>query len=100
MLNLVNKSPFERLAMESCLRVAPKGSAIVFLEDGVYAVTKGTAAAAKIQAAAEGSAIYVLGPDLDARGVDRERVMDGVTEIDYGGFVDLVVEHGTPQSWL
>jgi tRNA 2-thiouridine synthesizing protein B len=27
-------------------------------------------------------------------------VIDGVTTIDYGGFVDLVAEHNACQSWL
>jgi len=27
-------------------------------------------------------------------------VMDGVRLVDYEGFVDLVVEHNTVQSWL
>jgi tRNA 2-thiouridine synthesizing protein B len=30
----------------------------------------------------------------------RDRVMDGIRLVDYAGFVDLVVEHGTVQSWL
>ncbi len=38
-------------------------------------------------------------PDLEARGI-ADRVMDGVTMVDYGGFVDLVAEHKTSQSWL
>jgi tRNA 2-thiouridine synthesizing protein B len=29
-----------------------------------------------------------------------DRVMDGVTLVDYGGFVDLVASHPTCQSWL
>ena len=43
--------------------------------------------------------VYALGPDLDARGMG-DRVMDGVTTVDYGGFVDLVTEHKNCQSWL
>ena len=33
--------------------------------------------------------VYVLGPDLDARGM-TDRLIEGVTSVDYGGFVDLV----------
>jgi tRNA 2-thiouridine synthesizing protein B len=40
-----------------------------------------------------------LKPDLEARGM-AERVLEGVTLVDYGGFVDLVTEHTTCQSWL
>jgi tRNA 2-thiouridine synthesizing protein B len=38
-------------------------------------------------------------PDLQARGV-ADRLIDGVSAVDYEGFVDLVVEHKNSQSWL
>lgn len=99
MLHIVNKSATERGSLESCLTLAKKGSAILLIEDAVYAATKGGAAAAKIQAAAADVKIFALGPDLAARGM-AGRVLDGVNVVDYGGFVDLVAEHGTCQSWL
>jgi tRNA 2-thiouridine synthesizing protein B len=43
--------------------------------------------------------IYAMGPDMEARGM-AGRVLDGVKLVDYGGFVDLVTEHSTCQSWL
>ncbi len=99
MLHIVNKSATERSSLESCLRMATKGSAVLLIEDAVYAVTKGNAAAAKIQAASADLTIYALGPDLAARGM-AGRVLDGVNVVDYGGFVDLVTEHNNCQSWL
>jgi tRNA 2-thiouridine synthesizing protein B len=36
---------------------------------------------------------------MDARGVTA-KLIDGVTLVDYGGFVDLTVEHSTSHSWL
>ena len=100
MLHCVNKSPFERGAMDSCLRLAQKGSPILLYEDGVYAAQAGTAITERIKAAAKDHTIYVLGPDLRARGIDDAHLVEGVTVVDYGGFVDLVVEHGPTQSWL
>ncbi len=38
MLHTVNKSPFEKTSLDSCLRFAQEGSAILLLEDGVYAL--------------------------------------------------------------
>ena len=29
-----------------------------------------------------------------------DRLIDGVTAVDYGGFVDLVASHPNCQSWL
>lgn len=99
MLHIVNKSATERTALDSALRLAAKGSAVLLIEDAVYAATKGGAAAAKIQSAMADVQIYALGPDLEARGV-AGRVLDGVKIVDYGGFVDLVTEHNACQSWL
>jgi tRNA 2-thiouridine synthesizing protein B len=36
---------------------------------------------------------------VQARGM-AARLVDGVTPIDYAGFVDLVAEHSNNQSWL
>jgi tRNA 2-thiouridine synthesizing protein B len=79
--------------------MATKGSAVLLIEDAVYAATEGSVAAAKIKAAMADLQIYALGPDLDARGMSA-RVLDGVKVVDYGGFVDLVTEHNSCQSWL
>lgn len=99
MLHIVNKSPFEKRSLDSCLRIASKESAILLIEDGVYAVTKGNALESKIQKAMQDKKVYALAPDLEARGMQNS-VMDGVNLVDYGGFVDLVVEHNSVQSWL
>ena len=99
MLHIVNKSPLERNAFDSCLRLATKGSAVLLIEDAVYAATKGTAAAAKLQTAMADLKVYVLAPDMEARGM-AGRVLEGVNLVDYGGFVDLVAEHNNCQSWL
>jgi len=100
MLHTVNKSPFERNNLDTCFRLSVKGSPILLLEDGVLAATKGTSVSDKVAAAASDHPMFVMGPDLQARGISDEDVADGITVIDYGGFVDLVVEHGTVQSWL
>ena len=100
MLHTVNKSPFERSTLESCLRLACKGSAILLIEDGVYAAQKNTAVSGKIEAAAKNFDVFVLGPDLKARGIDESGLIAGIAVVGYGGFVDLVAERGTVQSWL
>ncbi len=100
MIHTVNKSPFERNSFDSCLRLSLKGSPILLLEDGVYAATSGTSVSDKVAAAAKDHPLYVMGPDLQARGIAEDKILDGITVVDYGGFVDLVVEHGTVQSWL
>lgn len=100
MLHTVNKSPFERNALKSCLRLAKKGSDILLMEDGVYAALGNTASSADVEANKQNFSFYVLGPDIEARGLNESPLIDGITVIDYGGFVDLVAENESVQSWL
>ncbi len=100
MLHTVNKSPFERGALESCVRLATKGSSVILIEDGVYGATKGTTASSMVENAMKDLSFFVLGSDLKARGVDESRLIDGVTVVDYSGFVKLSVENDKVQSWL
>jgi len=98
MLHIINKSPLEKNSLETCLAVAQDGGIVLLIEDAVYAATRGNTAAAKLTAAQDRLKICVLGPDLEARGL-ADRLIEGVTSIDYGGFVDLAAEHKS-QSWL
>ncbi|OGI56708.1 MAG: sulfurtransferase TusB [Candidatus Muproteobacteria bacterium RBG_19FT_COMBO_61_10] len=99
MLHTVNKSPFDRNSLESCLKHAKKGAAILLIEDGIYGALKGTAVSKKVEEALKKVSIYALYPDIEARGM-QDRALDGIKLIDYSGFVDLVAEHNTVQSWL
>jgi len=98
-LHTVNKSPFEHNTLETCLKFARKGAAVLLIEDGVYAAARDTAVSGQVKEAMQRVAIFALAPDVEARGM-KDRVMDGVRLVDYGGFVDLVAEHNAVQSWL
>lgn len=101
MLHTVNKSPFERNSLETCLRFARKGHAILLYEDGIYAAIKGTTFDSKVTAAITDCKVYVLVPDLEARGMRMDNVIAGIQPVeDYAGFVDLVVENNPVQAWL
>jgi tRNA 2-thiouridine synthesizing protein B len=99
MLHIVNKSPLERNTLDSCLAAAQPGAAVLLIEDGVYAATRGNAVVEKLRAASAHLDIYVLAPDLEARGM-AQSLAEGVKSVDYAGFVDLVVQHKNCQSWL
>ena len=99
MLHTVNKSPFTHSTLGTCLKYAAPGCAILLVEDGVYAAARDTAVSAQLMAALKTVPIYALKPDIEARGM-QGRVLEGVKLVDYGGFVDLVAEHSTVQSWL
>jgi tRNA 2-thiouridine synthesizing protein B len=99
MLHIVNKSPTERSSLASCLAHVLPGHAVLLIEDGVYAATRGSAAAARLEAAMPEVLVYVLEPDLEARAMSRA-CLEGVQKVDYRGFVDLVAKHPRVQSWL
>lgn len=99
MLHIINKSPLTNGTFDSCLRVAQSGGDILLIEDAVYAATSGNAFEGKMREAMGRFKIYVLQPDLEARGL-ADRLIAGVSPVDYGGFVDLTMTNKNCQSWL
>jgi len=98
MLHIINKSALSNGSLESCLRVAESGE-ILLIEDAVYAAAKGSVFEAKVREVLGRIKIHVLMPDLEARGL-ADRIIEGVSPVDYGGFVDLVAGNNNCQSWL
>ncbi len=98
-LHLVNKSPFEKDAFDSCLRHALPGSAVLLIEDGIYGALRGTPPGDRLQQATA-QQCYVLEADLQARGFGSEALVKDVQMVDYDGFVELAVAHDLVQSWL
>ena len=100
MLHTINKSPFENSTASSCLKLCAKDSSILFIEDGVISVMKSTKFSETIENALKEFKMYVLKPDLEARGLPLNNVIEGVEIVGYEEFVDLTTEHKTVQSWL
>ena len=53
-----------------------------------------------MEKALEKHRIYVLEPDLLARGVSISNVIAGIEIVDYEGFVTLTVENDSVHAWL
>lgn len=100
MLHIVNKSPFERNALSSCLGHALAGDSVLLIEDAVVGAIAGSTAAGELSTALADKSVYVLKEDLAARGMQESRVVEGIQLVDYGGFVDLTVNNEKTQSWL
>lgn len=98
MLHIVNKSPLMNSALETCLNVATGGE-VLLIEDAVYAATVGSTFEPRLRDALVKFKVYVLQPDLDARGMG-DKLVAGVTAVDYSGFVDLTINNNSCQSWL
>jgi len=71
--------------------------AILFIENGVYnavSTTDNQDLLGEIRAQ-----IYVLMPDLEARGLNEKGILDYVSSVDYDGFVDLTAQFDVSMSW-
>jgi tRNA 2-thiouridine synthesizing protein B len=99
-LHTVNKSPFERRSMASCLAHAADGDSILMIEDAVVGARKGTVVETNLRQRQRVCMIYVLGPDLAARGLEPDRLIDGIQVVDYAGFVDLAAQSARVCAWL
>lgn len=99
MLHIVNKSHTQTSSLQSCLRLAKPGQALLLIEDAVYAATTGAAESSGLGEALSQLKVYALQPDVDARGM-AGKLVQGIIAVDYAGFVDLVAEHPNNQSWL
>lgn len=98
-LHTVNKSPFEKSSLDSCLKHCKKGSSLLLIEDGIYAGLRNTRYTDSVMNAMKDITVYVLEPDLNARGV-QDKLIDGIKKVDYAGFVDLAAEHDKVEAWL
>jgi len=99
MLHIVVKSHTQTSSLQSCLRLALDGQTLLLIEDAVYAASCAAAETSGLAEALLRLKIYALQPDLQARGI-AGKLVEGVTAIDYAGFVGLVAEHSTSQTWL
>ncbi len=98
MLHTVNKSSFERNSLQSCINTIDDTSVILLIEDGVISAAKNNNSSMIADLATQGR-VYALQGDVEARGISS-KLADNIKLVDYAGFVDLVVEHGTAVSWV
>jgi len=99
-LNIINKSPFEKRTLEQCLPRLGAGDSVLLIEDAAVAAVDNTSVAPQLNAAADTIKLYVLKPDLEARGLGASTLVTGFSTVDYSGFVELVTTHDRVHSWL
>lgn len=97
MLHIVNKSPFDRSALTSCLKTAKPEDPILLFEDGVIAAQKGSKFEPILREALDKHPVYAIRADLKLRGIDN--IIDGIDVCDYTCFVSLAADHKV-FSWL
>lgn len=96
MLHTINKSPYSHQHLADCLRACAADDVIVLIEDGVYAALANSEWIKSLSAKV--SAVYVLQPDVDARGLSN-RIAAEANSINYDGFVQLCVDQPKMLAW-
>jgi tRNA 2-thiouridine synthesizing protein B len=99
-LHTVNKSPFASTALESCLSHLDEGATLLLTEDGVYAALAGSTFAERLASAAQHHPLFILGPDLAARGLANRPLVNGLQIVDYQDFVQLAASHAVVHAWF
>ena len=85
-----------RSSLQSCLRVIQKDDAIILIEDAVIAAKKDGQTERLIN---DITNVFVLEPDLKARGIKPDQLIQGIEPVDYNGFVKLTVKYNGVQTW-
>lgn len=72
------------------LSYARDGDAVVLIEDAVFGAAEAESPLTAVlnDADARGIEVFVLGPDLDARGIETS-----LATVDYAGFVELLAQY-------
>ena len=99
-LNIINKSPFEKRTLDQCLSRISAADSVLLIEDAVVAATAGTSFESDLKNLGADKKLFVLTPDLEARGLADRSLVEGCSQVDYKGFVGLVTEHDRVHSWL
>ena len=100
MLHIVNHAAFDSEQVERLLSRIGAGHTLMLIENGVYMLKSGSAAAGRLERSLSDLTICALAPDLAARGITPAEVMAGVALLDYEGFVDLAVDNAVIHSWI
>jgi tRNA 2-thiouridine synthesizing protein B len=96
MLHSITQSPTSDGRWSTIVQMILPSDVVLLLQNGVIAGLNGSAAAAQLLDL--GAPIYVLIPDLMARGL-MPHLAVGITPIDYHGFVALTVQHQSHCAW-
>ncbi|ORU90900.1 MAG: hypothetical protein A6F71_08125 [Cycloclasticus sp. symbiont of Poecilosclerida sp. M] len=99
MLHIINKSCSQSLSFNECLKRAGLDDCILLIEDAVLCARSAIFEKLAVEIM-EGVSLYVLKPDMQARGISEADCVKRFQPVDYAGFVALTVENNPVRSWL
>jgi len=94
-LHVVSSPPFTDSRLNSCLRVLGPGDALLLCGEAVQALREPSPMAQTLSALPAG-ALYALGEDCDARGLEQTLAR----QVDYTAFVALSLAYDRVNTWL
>jgi tRNA 2-thiouridine synthesizing protein B len=95
MLHLISASPI----VPAILERIDSGSSIVFMENAVLWILRNGQLHGRLAGMLADHHLYALSADLLMRGIDADRIVQGIEVIDYQGLVGLTIAHPLIQSW-
>lgn len=75
------------------------GDAVVFMGEGVLRTLASSIWSNQFSTLQSKATLYVLQDDIEIRGIEPQRLVQGIRIIDYTGLVTLTVDNKTIQSW-
>ncbi|MEI6335479.1 MAG: sulfurtransferase complex subunit TusB [Methylococcaceae bacterium] len=95
MLHLIFQSPIDNAILERI----DSGDDVVFLENAVLRILKKGSLCGVLMQLLNVNRLYVLGDDIEARGIVIAELVSGIEVIDYAELVNLTVKNPVIQSW-
>ncbi len=95
MLHIISQSPIEH----TVLGRIDTGDQVLFVENAVLSLLEGGRLASNLVQLQIKARLFILAPDLETRGIDKEKLVAGIELIEYTGFVELTVENKVIHSW-
>jgi tRNA 2-thiouridine synthesizing protein B len=98
-LHLVTRSPFASTALEDALRCSAQADGILLMHDAVIAAPTAVALPQHLAARFSTRRLFVLGPDLAARGMGLMKLRGGIQVVDDAAFLGLACAHHSSLTW-
>ena len=96
MLHLIFQSPFDSVLLQ---RIAGSDD-VVFLENATFQLNKQGLLNTELQKILKnGTHLYVLGIELETRGIQADELDSGIKVIDYSGLVELTEKNKLIRTW-
>ena len=95
MLHLIYQSPLESATLQ---RIAINDS-VLFMENALFRLLKSSKNARELESMSTRHSLFVLGEEIEIRGIHPNELTIGIKVIDYPGFVTLTLNHRLIQTW-